>query len=51
MLRLVALVRTDVSEECSVIVMANVVTSSPILVTLTMEVLSSSEMSVLTRAT
>jgi hypothetical protein len=39
MLRRVALVRTDVSEE------------SPILVTLMMEALSSSEMSVFTRAT
>jgi hypothetical protein len=33
------------------LVMANVVPSSPILVTLMMEALSSSEMSVLTRAT
>jgi hypothetical protein len=38
----VALVRTDVSEE---------LTSSPILVTLMMELLSSSETTVLTRAT
>jgi hypothetical protein len=44
MLRRVALVRTDVSE-------ANVVPNSPILVTLMMEALSSSETSVLTRAT
>jgi hypothetical protein len=59
MLRLVALVRTDVSEEnlvflCSVrrlLVTASVVPSSPILVTLMMEALSSSETSVLTRAT
>jgi hypothetical protein len=42
MLHRVALVRTDVSEE--------LVPSSPILVTLMMEVLSSSETSVLTRA-
>jgi hypothetical protein len=78
MLRRVALVRTDVSEElCAYItrvtrigelemlavtieflrsvlrllVTANVVSSSPILVTLMLEVLSSSETSVLTRAT
>jgi hypothetical protein len=76
MLRRVALVRTDVSEElsasiirvkrigelgtlvfvflCSVrrlLVTANAVLSSPMLVTLMMETLSSSEMSVLTRAT
>jgi hypothetical protein len=83
MLRLVALVRTDVSEELSrsfirvtriselgttlavtsnrrkaflrsvrrLLVTANVVPSSPILVTLTKEALSSSETSVLTRAT
>jgi hypothetical protein len=60
MLRLVALVRTDVSEELSasflrsvrrLLVTAGVVPSSPILVTLIKEVLSSSEMSVLTRAT
>jgi hypothetical protein len=64
MLRRVALVRTDVSEElsasfirvflCSVrrlLVTASVVPSSPILVTLMMQVLSSSETSVLTRAT
>jgi hypothetical protein len=65
MLRRVALVRTDVSEElsvsffrvtcdlvflrsvCRLLVTASVVPSSPILVTL-MEVLSSSEMSVIT---
>jgi hypothetical protein len=36
---------------CWLLVMANIVPSSPILVTLMMEVLSSSETSVLTRAT
>jgi hypothetical protein len=74
MLRLVALVRTDVSEELSasiirvtrigelsttlavainrrMLVTANVVTSSQIVVTLMMEALSYSETSVLTRAT
>jgi hypothetical protein len=85
MLRRVALVRTDVSEElgasimrvsimgelgttlavtnnrhtlrsslrsvCRLLVTANVVPSSPIIVTLMMEALSSSEMSVLTRTT
>jgi hypothetical protein len=70
MLRRVALVRTNVSEELSasnnqvtrigelrimlvrrLIVTANVVPSSPIIVTLMMEALSSSETSVLTRAT
>jgi hypothetical protein len=77
MLRRVALVRTDVSEELSasiirvarigelgttlqvvfllsvrrLLVTANVVPSSPILVTLIMEALNSSETSVLTRAT
>jgi hypothetical protein len=74
MLRRVALVRTDVSEEPSasviratrigelgmlavtssmlqLLVMANVVPSSPILVTQMMEVLSSTKTSVLTRAT
>jgi heme O synthase-like polyprenyltransferase len=65
MLRHVALVRTDVSEEhsasiilvvflCSMhqlLVMVNVVPSSLILVTLMMEALCSSETSVLTRAT
>jgi hypothetical protein len=50
MLRRVALVGTDVSEVLSAsIVTANVV-CSPILVTLLMEALSSSETSVLTRA-
>jgi hypothetical protein len=56
----VALVRTDVSEELSAsiirvtdarLVMANVVPSSPTLVTLLMEALRSSETSVLTTAT
>jgi hypothetical protein len=64
MLRRVALVRTDVSEEfsasfiraflcsvCRLLVTASVVPSSPILVTLMKEALSSSEKSVLTRAT
>jgi hypothetical protein len=54
MLRLVALVRTDVSEKLSVfrlLVTASVVPSSPILVTLMKEALSSSETSILTRAT
>jgi hypothetical protein len=73
MLRRVALVRTDVSEEriASIIrvtrfgelytlflssvrrllVTANAVPSSPILVTLMMEAICSSEMSILTRAT
>jgi hypothetical protein len=65
MLRRVALVRTDVSEELSVsiirvtridelgplLVMTNVVPSSPILITQMMEALSSSETSVFTRAT
>jgi hypothetical protein len=53
MLRRVVLVRTDVSEELSasiISVTANVVPSSPILVTLMMEALSSTETSVLTRA-
>jgi hypothetical protein len=58
MVHRVALVRTDVSEElsskeeqqcASVASYANVVPSSPILVTLMIEVLSSSEMSFLTR--
>jgi hypothetical protein len=54
MLRRVALVRTDVSEELSssiIRVKANVVPSSPILVALMMEALRFSEMSVLARAT
>jgi hypothetical protein len=63
MLRRVALVRTDVSEELSasiivflrsvrrLLVTANVVPRSPILVTLMKKALSSSEMSVLKRAT
>jgi hypothetical protein len=61
-LRRVALVRTDVSEELNTSIIrvtrigelgttANDVPSSPILVTLVMETLSSSETSVLTRAT
>jgi hypothetical protein len=49
MLRRVALVETDVSEEFSST--ANVVPSSLILVTRRMEALSSNETSVLTRAT
>jgi hypothetical protein len=57
MLRRMALVRTDVSEEeflrsvRRLLVTANVVISSPILVTLMEGALSSSETSVLTRAT
>jgi hypothetical protein len=55
MLRRVALVRTDVSEELRnvhrLLVTASVVPSSPILVTLMKEELSSSETSVFTRAT
>jgi hypothetical protein len=56
MLRRVALVRTEVSEELSaklrrLLVTANVVPSSPILVILMKEALSSSETSVLTKAT
>jgi hypothetical protein len=61
MLRPVAVVRTDVSEELSVfvfllsvrrlLVTANVVPSSPILVTLMMEALNSYEALVLRRAT
>jgi hypothetical protein len=64
MLRRVALIRTDVSEELStsfirvflrsvlrLLVTASVAPSSPILVTLMKEALSSSETSVLTRAT
>jgi hypothetical protein len=48
MLNRVALVRTDVRR---LLAKANVFPSSPILVTLMMEALSSSETSVLTRAT
>jgi hypothetical protein len=48
MLHRVALVRTDVRR---LLVMANIVPSSPVLATLMMEALSSSETSVLTRAT
>jgi hypothetical protein len=55
MLRRVALVRTDVSEELRsvrrLLVTASVVPSAPILVTLMKEALSSSETSVLTRPT
>jgi hypothetical protein len=58
MLCRVALAETDVSEELvflrsarHLLVTANVVPSSPILVTLIMEVLSSSETSFLSRAT
>jgi hypothetical protein len=61
MLRHVALVRTDVSEElsalvflrsmCWLLVTASVLPSSPILVTLMKEALRSSEKSVLTTAT
>jgi hypothetical protein len=65
MLRHVALVRTDFSEELSAsfirvtrigelgttLAVTNIVPSSPILVTLMKEALSSSETSVLTRAT
>jgi hypothetical protein len=59
MLRCVAIVRTDVSEEISatlrsvrrLLVTGRVVPSSPILVTLMKEALSSSETSILTRAT
>jgi hypothetical protein len=55
MLCRVALVRTDVSEELRsvrrLLVTASVVPSSPILVTLMKEALTSSETSVLTRAT
>jgi hypothetical protein len=64
MLRYVALLRTDVSDElnasfirgfihsvCRLLVTASIVPSSPILVALMKEALSSSETSVLTRAT
>jgi hypothetical protein len=61
MLRHVALVRTDVSEECSAsiirvtrigeLVTANAVPSSMILVTLMMKALRSSETSIITKAT
>jgi hypothetical protein len=56
MIRRVALVRTDVSEELSacvrrLIVTASVVPSAPILVTLMKKALSSSETSILTRTT
>jgi hypothetical protein len=50
MLRHVALVRTDASEECSASII-RVVPSSQILVTLMMEALGSSETSLVTRAT
>jgi hypothetical protein len=52
MLRCVILVRTDVSEErraCQLLVTANVVLRSPILVTLMMEALSYSETSIIER--
>jgi hypothetical protein len=49
MLRRVALVRTDISEE--LLVTASVVPSSPIFVTLKKEALSTSESSGITRAT
>jgi hypothetical protein len=55
MLRIVALVKTDVSEEgvtsIRLIVTANIVASSPILVALMTEAIYSSEMSVPLRAT
>jgi hypothetical protein len=54
MLQRVALVRTDqvfLHSVCRLLVTASVVPSSPILVTLMKEVLSSSETSVITRAT
>jgi hypothetical protein len=61
MLSRVALVRTDVSEERSAsiirvirigkLVAANVVPGSPVLVTMMLVALRSSEMSILTRAT
>jgi hypothetical protein len=52
MLRRVALVNTDVSEELNAsLVTASVIRSSPILVTLMKEALSSAETSILARAT
>jgi hypothetical protein len=55
MLRRVALVRTDVSEECRslrrLLLTVSIVPSSPTLVTLMKEALNSFETSVLTRAT
>jgi hypothetical protein len=51
MLRHVALVRTAVSASATATATATVVPSSPILVTLMKEALSSSETSVITRAT
>jgi hypothetical protein len=48
-LRRMALVRTDISEESITTLIVNVVPSSPILVTLMMEAMSSFESSVLTR--
>jgi hypothetical protein len=55
MLRRVALVRTDISDELRrlrrLLVTASIVPSSPILVTLMKEALRSSEASVLTRTT
>jgi hypothetical protein len=51
MIHRVALVRTDASEELGLLVTASVVPSSPIIVTLMKEALSSSEKSVLTRVT
>jgi hypothetical protein len=54
MLRRVVLVQTDVSEELGVrrlLITASVVPTSPILVTLMKEALSSSEKTVLTRST
>jgi hypothetical protein len=51
MLRHVALVRTDDSEELSASIVRAERIGSPILVTLMMEALNSSEKSVLTRAT
>jgi hypothetical protein len=51
MLRRVALVVAFLCSVCQLLVTANVVPSSPILVTLMKQALSSSETSVLTRAT